>query len=262
MIYASLLNNTSVYNRSIDFNRHMAKDWDDLDYHQRQNKMRAWGQMLGVDYNDYRHHDGETRDKGYIGGGGYNNSRYYDDDIKKALENDYDVREYLRYIEGDLPQTDEERYNLYKDMKKDHREAGNGGAFSSRNDLAGVSERAFKESRELFKNNILDEVFKEDVEEVEEEIPPEEQPNMNAELSPDMARSKDFLDSHIKRIYDGTLNDSLFKQPAGTTAAKMNAISTVPEEKNNAFDTSVFLNNFREDLAEKMNFKPNFPFGE
>lgn len=97
---------------------------------------------------------------------------------------------------------------------------------------------------------------------VEEEIPPEEQPNMNAELSPEMERSKNFLDSHIEKIYDGTSNDSLFKQPAGTTAAKMNATSTVPEEKNNAFDTSVFLDNFREDLADKMNFKSNFPFGE
>jgi len=35
----------------------------------------------------------------------------------------------------------------------------------------------------------------------------------------------------------------------------------VPEETSNVFDTSDFLKNFRQNLAEKMNFKPNFPFG-
>ena len=153
----------------------MAKDWDDMDYLQRRNKTRQMGEMLGVSYRDYRHHDGETRDKGYIGGGGYNNSRDYDDDIKKALENDYDVREYLRYTGRDLPQTDEERYNLYRDMKKDHKQ-NRGGAFNSRNDLAGVSERAYKESRELFKSKILDSIPEpEDDEQTETAVQPSQQ---------------------------------------------------------------------------------------
>ena len=94
----------------------------------------------------------------------------------------------------------------------------------------------------------------------EEIIPPDEMPNPDAELSPGMERSKDLVDGWTTSIIDGTLNDSIFKQPAGTTAAKMNNTSTVPEEASSPFDTSVFLDNFKQDLAAKMNFKPNFPF--
>lgn len=97
--------------------------------------------------------------------------------------------------------------------------------------------------------------------EEEEIIPPDEMPNPDAELSPGYQRSKDLLDRHVGSIIDGTLNDSIMKQPAGTTAAKMNNTSTVPEETSSLFDTSVFLDNFKQDLAAKMNFKPNFPFG-
>ena len=95
----------------------------------------------------------------------------------------------------------------------------------------------------------------------EEIIPPDEMPNPDAELSPGYQGSKDLLDRHVGSIIDGTLNDSIMKQPAGTTAEKMNNTSTVPEETSNPFDTSVFLDNFKQDLANKMNFQPNFPFG-
>jgi hypothetical protein len=95
----------------------------------------------------------------------------------------------------------------------------------------------------------------------DEIIPPDEMPNPNAELSPGYQRSKDLLDSRVGSIIDGTFNDSIMNQPAGTTAAKMNNTSTVPEETSSPFDTSEFLNNFKQNLADKMNFKPNFPFG-
>ena len=95
----------------------------------------------------------------------------------------------------------------------------------------------------------------------EEVIPPDEMPNPDAELSPGYQRSKDLLDKHVGSIIDGTLNDSIMKQPAGTTAEKMNNTSTVPEETSSFFDTSEFLNNFRQSLVDKMNFQPNFPFG-
>jgi hypothetical protein len=97
--------------------------------------------------------------------------------------------------------------------------------------------------------------------EEEKVIPPDEMPNPDAELSPGYQRSKDLLDRHVGSIIDGTLNNSIMKQPAGTTAEKMNNTSTVPEETSSLFDTSEFLNNFRQDLAKKMNFQPNFPFG-
>ncbi len=95
----------------------------------------------------------------------------------------------------------------------------------------------------------------------EEIIPPDEMPNPYAELSPGYQLSKDLLDRHVGSIVDGTLNDSIMKQPAGTTAEKMNNTSTVPEETSNPFDTNVFLDNFKRDLADKMNFQPNVPFG-
>jgi len=97
--------------------------------------------------------------------------------------------------------------------------------------------------------------------EEEEVIPPDEMPNPDAELSPGYQRSKDLLDSHVGSIIDGTLNDSIMKQPAGTTAEKMNNTSTVPEETSNPFDTKDFFNNFKDNLLAQMNFKPNFPFG-
>lgn len=100
------------------------------------------------------------------------------------------------------------------------------------------------------------------VEDPVEEIPPEERPNPNAELSPGYAQSKELLDNHIKSIIDGTKTDALYGLEPGTTAAKMNAESTVPEESSNPFDTSSFYENFKRGLLEKMNFRPSFPFGE
>ena len=95
-----------------------------------------------------------------------------------------------------------------------------------------------------------------------EEIPPEERPNPNAELSPGYAQSQELLEKNLKSIIDGTKTDALMGLEPGTTAAKMNAESTVPEESSNPFSTNSFMEDFRRGLLEKMNFGSNFPFGE
>lgn len=95
-----------------------------------------------------------------------------------------------------------------------------------------------------------------------EEVPPEERPNPNAELSPQYAQSKELLDNHLQSIIDGTKTDALMGLEPGTTAAQMNAESTVPEESNNPFSTNSFMENFKRGLLEKMNFGSSFPFGE
>lgn len=100
------------------------------------------------------------------------------------------------------------------------------------------------------------------VEDPVEEIPPEERPNPNAELSPGYAQSQELLGKNLKSIIDGTKTDALYGLEPGTTAAKMNAESTVPEESSNPFSTNSFMEDFRRGLLEKMNFGSNFPFGE
>lgn len=92
------------------------------------------------------------------------------------------------------------------------------------------------------------------------EIPPEEMPNPNAELSPQFAQSKELLDNYRQGIFDGTKTDALMGLEPGTTAAQMNAESTVPEESSNPFSTSSFLKGYKDRLLSTMNFSSNFPF--
>ena len=156
MTLPSLLNNTSVYNRGIDFNEHMGKKWDKMDPYEKHRAISGIGKdFYGVEgirgvRPGYERPGQERR-----------NMQDVTDDLADAMGTDYDVREYLRYTGGDVPKTREELYNLHREMEKDHKK-NSGGAYNSRSDMAGVSQRAYENSREIFKDKILNSIPKDD----------------------------------------------------------------------------------------------------
>ena len=127
----------------------MAKDWDKMDPYEQRMAMSA----IGRDFFDVEGTHNATE-----WGKDQRTSRDVSEDLAKAMGNDYDVREYLRYTGGDMPTTDEEMYNLHHEMKKDHKQ-NRGGAYNSRSDMAGVSERSFDDFNDKFQQSILDDVM-------------------------------------------------------------------------------------------------------
>ena len=105
-------------------------------------------------------YDVEPAHYGRPGGPGKESRSWYEvtQDTAKAMGEDYDVREYLRYTGGELPKTDEEIYNLHQAMKKDHKQ-NSGGAYNSRSDMAGVSQRAFEDYHANMAEDIIDDVM-------------------------------------------------------------------------------------------------------
>ena len=86
-------------------------------------------------------------------GGAMGNRRTVNDverDIRGAMMDDYDTREFLKYNDDIREEANEQKNlrdqnNFIHDAMKDaHKEAGNGGKFSSSNDFAGVAQNAFE----------------------------------------------------------------------------------------------------------------------
>ena len=224
----------------------MAKDWGDMDYFQRRNKSREMGEMLGVDRRDYRPHNGGT-DKGYVGNN-YKDERDYGDDVQKALENDYDFREYLRYTGGDLPQTDEERYNLYSDMKKDHKQ-NRGGAFNSRSDLAGVSERAFDNYNDNMRSELEAQMEKIAGNSANQQT---EDADLAAQQS-NFQREQTDYSKYMRKPFEGDVYGSTNTPTAGGDHGENRTNSTGDSQRNSG--ASNFLEKYKLNLLDKLNLQ-------
>ena len=178
------------------------KNWDDLDYYQKENKLKKMGDLVGIDRSDYRRSEGESG-RYYGTKGSYDD---YEKDVLAAMNNNFDIRTAMMHTEGDGPNAinkSSEGYDVYKAMKKSHKDAGNTGNFSSANDLAGVSARAYAESRERFKNKILGEMPK-DEEQTETAVEP---PTMTMPDNPDSTLSDSIgrVDDNEESIRNGNL---------------------------------------------------------
>ena len=133
------------------------KTWDELDNYKQEKKLQEMGNLVGIDRGDYRRYESES--------GRYPNTKGsyedYERDVLSAMNNNYDIRTAMMHTEGDGPNAinkASEGYDVYKSMKQAHKDAGNSGSFSSANDLAGVSTKAYAESRDRFKSKILDDM--------------------------------------------------------------------------------------------------------
>lgn len=96
--------------------------------------------VAGTDYSD----------RPGMGDGNVRDSRDVERDIRKAMLDDYDTREFLKYNEDIRDEANEIR-NLrdqnafiHDAMTKAHKDAGNGGKFDNANDFAGVAQNAFE----------------------------------------------------------------------------------------------------------------------
>ena len=78
-------------------------------------------------------------------------------DIRGAMMNDYDTREFLKYNDkvrdkaNDISNLRDQNAFIHGKMVKAHKKAGNGGEFSSSNDFAGVAQNSFEDYMSQYK---------------------------------------------------------------------------------------------------------------
>lgn len=135
----------------------MAKSWKDMSYLERRIKTQELAKLQNIDINDYEGNFGRDDDskKPY---------EQLERDVAAAWANDYDSRRSLeagrlgeqkRFEDlGDITNISS-AYDVYKAMKKTHKkDMGNGGAFTSLQDFAGVTDRLVNKDRELLNESI------------------------------------------------------------------------------------------------------------
>ena len=161
----------------------MGKKWDKMDGYERMMATKELSKFYGVE-------DAKSNRPGEFYGGPSRSHYEVNKDLSEAMGTDYDVREYLRHTGGEIPSNAKEVYNLHREMKKDHK-ANRGGAYNSRSDMKGVSDRAYASAMDKFKSKILDSI-PEDDEQTEAAVEPvTEEPYTPSETLTD---AQDILD--------------------------------------------------------------------
>ena len=142
----------------------MAKDWEDKGYWGKYNSLNKIGESLGINYQDYSDNETETG-RNYTKKGtredfenavlsGMQNSAVYQDSLKYGKDSGNKRFEDL----GDGISNPGEANALFNAMKGTHKDMGNTGSFSSANDRGNVASQLFDDSREDFKQDIIDDL--------------------------------------------------------------------------------------------------------
>ena len=138
----------------------MAKDWADLDYHQKEKKLHKLAAQYGIDPGDYSRNERES--------GSYGKKGDWDDFTNAVLQagsNDYDTRRSIeagkasgnkRFDDiGDGISNIGELNAVNRAMKKTHKDMGNTGNFSSANDYGNVTNYLANSQAKSAKDEIM-----------------------------------------------------------------------------------------------------------
>jgi hypothetical protein len=141
----------------------MAKDWEDLDYHQKDKKLYQYADQYGIDPGDYARGERES--------GAYGTKGDWDDfenDVLRAASNDYDTRNSIDAGKaagnsnfdniGDGISDLGELFDVNKALKKTHKDMGNTGNFSSSNDFGNVSNFLNQSAATAAKDEVMNQV--------------------------------------------------------------------------------------------------------
>ena len=139
----------------------MAKDWEDLDYHQKEKKLYQYANQYGIDPGDYSRNERES--------GAYGKKGDWDDfenDVLAAAANDYDTRNSIDAGKaagnsnfdgiGDGISNLGELFDVNKALKNTHKDMGNTGKFSSSNDFGNVSSYLNKSAATAAKDEVME----------------------------------------------------------------------------------------------------------
>ena len=141
----------------------MAKDWEDLSYHQKDKKLLQMADQYGIDPGDYARSERES--------GAYGGKGDWDDFTNAVIQagaNDYDTRRSIeagkasgnkRFADiGDGISNIGELNAVNSAMKKTHKDMGNTGNFSSANDYGNVTSYLANAQAKSAKDEIMNEV--------------------------------------------------------------------------------------------------------
>ena len=141
----------------------MAKDWEDLDYHQKDKKLYEYADQYGIDPGDYSRNARES--------GAYGKKGDWDDfenDVLAAAANDYDTRNSIDAGKaagnsnfddiGDGISDLSELFDVNKALKNTHKDMGNTGKFSSSNDFGNVSNYLNQSAATAARDEVMNEV--------------------------------------------------------------------------------------------------------
>ena len=126
-----------------------AKNYNDLSMFKQGKRLEMLGESVGISRKDYSQYDPESTSRGYGKKGDYDD---FEKDVISAINNDYDYRTAMQYS-NDAPKAvnnASEALDVYRLMKKAHKDQGHTGEFSSANDLGSASNYIAKQHFDSF----------------------------------------------------------------------------------------------------------------
>lgn len=115
-----------------------ATDYNDLPKYKQDKRLEMLGESVGISRNDYSQWDPESTSRGYGKKGDYDD---FEKDVISAINNDYDYRTAMLHSDGAPKAVNKasEALDVYRLMKKAHKDQGHTGEFSSANDLGNAA---------------------------------------------------------------------------------------------------------------------------
>ena len=122
-----------------------AKDYDDLNRMQQQDRLEMLGKSVGVSRKNHRPASWIGESVAYRGRPSDHermSNESFERDVIRAINNDYDYRTAMQYTEGapKAVNTASEALDVYRTLKRAHKDAGNTGNFSSANDFGNAAQ--------------------------------------------------------------------------------------------------------------------------
>ena len=236
----------------------MAKDWEDLDYHQKDKKLYEYADQYGIDPGDYTRGERESGVNGNKG-----DWDDFENDVLAAAANDYDTR---RSIEagkaadnkrfagiGDGINQLSELYDVNKALKGTHKDMGNTGKFSSTNDYGNVTSYLVEDQMEKFGSKFASSKAVDDLKEQMSLNQQSAQAGSGTEMKPvehseEIQQAKFAQDPTQINIYESTNVDG------EGSAGELTGVSSGDSQRDTA--TKNFLDEYKVDLIKGLKLTP------
>ena len=201
--------------------RDKPKKYSKMGYFEKEAYKNEMAKKYGIQGTEYRDSRGNTQ------------TRRNDKALKNAMRNDFDYRTSAQHMDGVDGKANFNDFAKYeRGAAKLHRQAGNGGQFSSNKDITGVTNRLVDEYRNGLQDQISDMSASAQKEEAEEVV-----------LSDRLQEDRDYVEKIDNKDYD-IFNRNINKgdnQSQRETAA------------------DAFLNKFKAGVKSDFNLKPVLP---
>ena len=224
--------------------RDKPKKYNKMGYFEKQAYHDEQAKKYNIDKEDFNRAQGG-------GGGRYD---FYDEGAyKKAIENaqrnDFDYRTSAQHMDGVKGNASMKDFTKYeRSAVKLHKQAGNGGEYSSNEDITTVTNNLVKD----YRRGIQDQIDgMRDDEQTDNAITPD--PKTTYETSPETVKARET----VKAWQDSDLGGAVYGTKGGSSASSNGAEST--GSKPIATNVDDFIANYKNDVYKGAKMRPNIP---